>query len=123
MISFQEFLHGDNWKKPLLPDLTKATAKIVRKGQQANDELRSTTTIPSHQKLMMALARAGTRGLTRVELGSLLDLDGQVLEDLLAALVRAAEISVSQRTDGQRVYFINGSRTAPGPNADQFASP
>ncbi len=103
MMTFTEFLHGDNWKKPLLPDLTKATRKIVRDNQQANDKLRSTTTIPSHQMLMIALARAGARGLTRVELGGLLDLDGQVLEDLLAALVRAAEISVSQ-TNGQRVY-------------------
>ncbi len=105
MMTFLEFLHGDNWKKPLLPDLTKATRKIVRDTQQAKDKLCGTITIPSHQMLVMALARAGTRGLSRAELGSLVDLDGQVLEDLLAALVRAAEISVSQ-TNGQRVYRL-----------------
>ena len=104
MITFSEFLHGDHWTKPLLPDLSKATARIVRKGQHANDKLRSTITIPSHQQLMLVLARAGARGLTRVEIAGLVDLDGQVLEELLAALVRSAEIAMTPTNDGQRVY-------------------
>ena len=104
MQSFLEFLHGDGWRKPLLPDVNKATRKIVRKGQQANDKCRSTTTIPAHQQLMLVLARAGARGLARAEISGLVDLDGQVLEDLLAALVRSGEIAMSQGKDGQRVY-------------------
>ena len=100
VITFQEFLHSDNWKKPLLPDLNKATRKIAQRGQQAKV---STTTIPAHQKLMMALGRAGARGLARSEISGLVNLDGKTLEDLLAALVRGGEIGVFQ-VNGQRVY-------------------
>ena len=103
MQTFQEFLHGDNWTKPLLPDLTKAMVRIVRDNQHAQDKLRSTTTIPSHQKLMMALAQAGRRGLSRAEITGLVDLDSGTLNDLLDALVRAAEISVFT-ISGHRVY-------------------
>ena len=59
MITFRGFLHGDNWKKPLLPDLTKATGKIIRSGQQG--AVADWQAAPPHQKLMMALARAGQR--------------------------------------------------------------
>ncbi len=103
MQTFLEFLHGDGWTKPLLPDLDKAIRKIVRDNQQ--DASQSWQAAPPHQKLMLALARAGARGLTRVEIAGLVDLDGQVLEQLLAALVRSAEISVST-IDGQRVYRL-----------------
>ncbi len=105
MITFSEFLHGDNWKKPLLPDLTKAMARVIRSGQ-ASGTVDSTTTIPSHQELMIALARAGQRGLSRSEISGLVDLDGKVLEDLLAALVRSGELALFQRNDGQRVYRL-----------------
>jgi hypothetical protein len=105
MITFQEFLHSDNWKKPLLPDLTKAMARIVRSGQQGypDGNWRTAQIAPPHQKLMLALARAGQRGLTRVEIAGLVDLDGKVLEELLAALVRSGEIGLFQ-VNGQRVY-------------------
>jgi hypothetical protein len=102
MLTFKEFLHSNDWKKPLFPRDDKVVRKIVRSGQ-VGGTVDSTTTIPSHQKLMLALARAGQRGLSRAEISGMVDLDGQVLEDLLAALVRAAEISVST-IDGQRVY-------------------
>jgi hypothetical protein len=104
VISFQEFLHGDGWTKPLQPDLDKAIRKVVRDNQQANAKLRGATVIPDHQKLMLALAQAGQRGLTRAEIGGLVDLDAKVLEELLAALVRSTEIGIVQRTDGQRVF-------------------
>jgi len=102
MISFLEFLHGDTWIKPLLPDVDKAVRKIVRSGQQ--DASQSWQTAPPHQLLMIALARAGQRGLSRAEISGLVDLESDTLDDLLDALVRSAEIGVSQRTDGQRVY-------------------
>jgi len=104
MISFLEFLHGDGWQKPLLPDLTKAMTRIVRSTQHANDKLRGTTTIPSHQQLMLVLARAGARGLSRAEISGLVDLESDTLNDLLDALMRSGELALSQRTDGQRVY-------------------
>lgn len=102
MQTFHEFLHSDDRTKPLLPDLNKATRKIVR-GQQANAS-RSTTIIPSHQRLMIVLARAGARGLTRSELSGLVDLEGDTLNDLLTALIKSGEIAVSQGSDGKRVY-------------------
>jgi hypothetical protein len=103
MQTFLEFLHGDNWKKPLLPDDSKVIRKIVRSGQQAIDTSGSTTTIPSHQLLMLALAQAGQRGLCRAEISGLVDLDGQVLDELLSALTKSGELAVSQMY-GQRVY-------------------
>jgi hypothetical protein len=105
MITFAEFLHGDNWTKPILPDLTKAMTRIIRSGQ-ASGTVDSTTAIPSHQRLMMALAKAGSRGLTRAEISGLVDLDGRVLDDLLSALVRSAEVAISQGNDGRRVYRL-----------------
>ena len=55
---------------------------------------------------MMALAKAGSRGLTRAEISGLVDLDGRVLDDLLSALVRSAEVAISQGNDGRRVYRL-----------------
>ena len=105
MQTFREFLHSNDWKKPLLPDLTKAMRKVVRSGQ-VGGTVASTTTIPSHQQLMLVLGQAGARGLSRREITGLVDVDGKVLEDLLSALVRSAEIGVYQRNDGQRVYWL-----------------
>jgi hypothetical protein len=104
MISFQEFLHGDGWTHPLLPNLTKATAKIVRDGVNANRKLRGTITIPSHQSLMLALAKAGTRGVTHEELVGLVDLDREVLGQLLTALIGSGEVALQQTRDGRHVY-------------------
>jgi DNA-binding MarR family transcriptional regulator len=108
MTSFREFLHGDNWKKPLLPDLTKAMVRITQSGQGGSkypdSYWRTAQIAPPHQKLMMALARAGARGLTRGEITGLVDLDSGTLNDVVNALVRSGELEVSQGTDGQRVY-------------------
>ena len=107
MMTFSEFLHSNNWKKPLLPRDDKVVRKIIRSGQVGGgvSDWRTAQIAPPHQKLMMALARAGARGLSRSEITGLVDLDGQVLEELLAALVRSSEISVYQTQNGQRVYW------------------
>ena len=61
-------------------------------------------TAPPHQKVMLALARNGRRGLTRAEISGLCHLDNTVMDDLLDALVRAGEVAVFQMQDGHRVY-------------------
>jgi len=106
MQTFIEFLHASGWQKPLLPDLTKAMTRIIRKGQQGfpDWDWRTAQIAPPHHKLMLVLARAGTRGLSRAELSGLIDLEGETLDDLLAALVRSGEVGVSTTTDGRRVY-------------------
>ena len=105
MMTFMEFLHGDDWTRPLLPDLNKAMRKIVRSGQ-ATGTVDSTTTFPPHQHLLLLLSRVGARGLSRAEISKLVDLDRDTLNDLLAALVGSAEIAVSQTSDGRRVYRL-----------------
>jgi DNA-binding MarR family transcriptional regulator len=65
---------------------------------------RSTIKIPSHQRLMQALAAAGPTGMTLADISGLADLEYQTLTDLLDALTRAGEITVSQTRDGQRSY-------------------
>ena len=76
MQTFFEFLHGDGWKKPLLPANNNAvTARIIRSGQQGNtrsdlgtfpdgqtNAWRSTTKMPSHQLLMLILWRRRSAG-------------------------------------------------------------
>jgi len=102
MMTFQEFLHSHDWKKPLFPRDDKVVRKIIRSGQQ--DASRTWQTAPPHQLLMLALGRAGQRGLSRAEISGLVALDNQTLDELLDALVRSTEIGVAQRQDGQRVY-------------------
>ena len=118
MQTFFEFLHGDGWKKPLLPANNNAvTARIIRSGQQGNtrsdlgtfpdgqtNAWHSTTKMPSHQRLMLILSGAGPQGMTHADIASMLNLDAKVLDDLLDALARAGEIAVSQTKDGRRVY-------------------
>ena len=106
MQSFLEFLHGDGWKKPLLPDNRKVTARVVRSAQEKGSvpTWRSTITIPSHQRLMMVLRAAGPQGIGHSDLAAQIQLDGDLLNDLLAALARSGEIAVSQTQDGRRVY-------------------
>ena len=106
MQTFLEFLHGDGWKKPLLPADDKVTATVVRSGQGGGSvpTWRSTTTIPSHQRLMLVLAAAGPLGISHKDLAAQIDLDGGTLNDLLSALVRSGEIAVTQTKDGHRVY-------------------
>jgi DNA-binding MarR family transcriptional regulator len=65
---------------------------------------RSTTTVPSHQRLMQVLAAAGGAGLTRAEIGGLIDLDNGTLDDLLNALIRGGEVAMSHTKDGRRIY-------------------
>lgn len=65
---------------------------------------RSTTKIPSHQRLMQALAAAGPTGMTLTNISGLVGLEYETLTDLLDALTRAGEITVSQTRDGQRLY-------------------
>jgi DNA-binding IclR family transcriptional regulator len=65
---------------------------------------RSTIKVPSHQRLMQALAAAGPTGMTLAHIGGLVGLEYETLTDLLDALTRAGEISVSQAQDGQRLY-------------------
>jgi len=60
--------------------------------------------VPPHQKLMLALARAGKRGLSRGEIAGLVALENDTLDELLAALVNCGELSLSNTTDGRRVF-------------------
>ena len=80
MQSFLEFLHGDNWTKPLLPDDSKVMRRIVRSGQEKGGvpTWRSTTTIPAHQRLMMVLWAAGPQGISHTDLAAQIDLDGDL---------------------------------------------
>jgi hypothetical protein len=62
------------------------------------------------------VAQAGTRGLTRREVGNGIGLEPGVLDDLLAALVRAGMLYVSA-VNGVRVYraaAAGGSVYNPG---------
>ncbi len=106
MQTFVEFLHGDHWNRPLLPDDRKATARVVRSGQAGGGvpAWRSTVTIPSHQRLMQVLGAAGPQGVSHADLAAQIDLDGGTLNDLLNALIRGGEVAMSQTKDGQRVY-------------------
>ena len=65
---------------------------------------RSTTKVPAHQRLMQALAAAGPMGMTLRDLRGISGLEYDTLTDLLDALTRAGEISLSQTRDGQRLY-------------------
>jgi len=55
---------------------------------------------PPHQALMLALARAGQRGLSYEDICGLVDLDTQLLAQLLTALVRSGEIALVRTSNG-----------------------
>ena len=79
MMTFPDWLSSQSWK----------TAQIAA----------------PHQKLMLALARAGQDvDLTRAEIAGLVDLERVTLDDLLVALVRSGELALSHGNGGQRVY-------------------
>jgi hypothetical protein len=59
--------------------------------------------VPDHQKVMLALGWAGRSGLHRGEIGSMVHLPADVLEELLDSLVRSGEVSLAVER-GFRVY-------------------
>ncbi len=60
-------------------------------------------TLPDHQKVMLALGWAARLGMHRGEIGSLLGLPAETLDELLDALVRSGELSLRYE-GGYRVY-------------------
>jgi hypothetical protein len=59
--------------------------------------------LPAHQRLMLLVGWAGRLGMSRGEIGSMVDLPADTLDDLLDALVRSGEIALSVER-GYRVY-------------------
>jgi hypothetical protein len=59
--------------------------------------------IPPPHSVVPLIARAGPQGITRQELGQVIDLDGPLLDRLLAAFAAIGQITVSLEGD-QRVY-------------------
>jgi hypothetical protein len=53
--------------------------------------------------ILLAIQQAGPEGISRKELGDLFDMDGQLLNRLLAAYASVGQIVVSQRA-GEMVY-------------------
>jgi len=90
MQTFLEFLHSG--QQGAFPDWSMAR------------DWRTVQAAPPHQKMMLALARAGARGLSRAEIAGLVDLDSDTLNELLNALVRGGELAMFTTTDGRRVY-------------------
>jgi hypothetical protein len=59
--------------------------------------------LPAHQRLMLLLSMAGQQGMSRGNIGSLVDLPAEELNDLLVALVKGGELALMDR-NGKRVY-------------------
>lgn len=111
MQTFLEFLHGDGWERPLTtPTEYEDLAKIAGSDHRGafpdwqRDAWRATITLSPSQRLMLILAGAGQQGVPHGDLSAMLKLDGDTLNDLLGALVRGGEISVSTTRDGHRLY-------------------
>lgn len=60
--------------------------------------------LPEATRLSQLIAQAGTGGIRRRDLGKAITLDGDVLDDLLAAMVAAGQVEVAE-VGGKRVYY------------------
>jgi len=69
MLTFLEFLHSDEWKKPIKP--------------------------PEDNKVIAMIVQSGPRGVSRSELGSAIDLPSKVLDEMLEMLARNGWVTVT----------------------------
>ena len=62
----------------------------------ARRDWQTVNVLPAHQRLMMLLSMAGRQGMSRGDIGSLVGLPADELDNLLAALVLGAGAMVRQ---------------------------
>ena len=62
---------------------------------------------PQTDKIVPMIAQAGTRGMTRHQIGSIIKLNRDVLDDFLAGLVQAGLLTITNE-GGLRVYRTTG---------------
>ena len=59
--------------------------------------------VPKSDRVVPLIAQAGQRGMNRGQIGAAVDLERDVLDELLAGLVRFGELTVSDE-NGLRVF-------------------
>jgi hypothetical protein len=55
--------------------------------------------LPPPYSVVPIIARAGPHGISRRELGDVIDLDGRLLDELLAALVSLGQVTAAREGD------------------------
>ena len=70
--------------------------------------------MPEADRLVPIIAQAGQQGMTRGQIGGLIDLDRDALDELLDGLVRFGLLTVSDE-DGIRFYRATGFVLPAGP--------
>lgn len=69
--------------------------------------------MPEADKIVPLVAQAGSRGMARGEIGRVIELDREVLDELLAALVSVGLLTASVE-DGYQVFRAGvGGKVAP----------